>query len=245
MDVIPAIDLRAGKCVRLIQGNYARQIDYNVDPVDVARGFQQAGARWVHMVDLDGAREGRMRNLDTIRTVVSNTKLKVEVGGGIRDEQTTDSLLAAGVARVVIGTQATRDWSWFESLVYAPSRHNKIALGLDARGGCLAVEGWTEETKLTAMEVARRVTNWPLGAIIYTDIGRDGTLLGPNFEAVEELSRASRVPVIASGGVTNLEDVYRLVNMPIAGMIVGRAIYEGQIDLAKAIRVASGRQTAS
>jgi len=241
MDLIPAIDLRSGRCVRLLQGNYERQIDYDGEPVEVAAGFEQAGARWLHVVDLDGAREGRPCNLDTIRAIVADTRLAVEVGGGIRNDETVATLLEAGVARVVIGTQALRDWAWFESVVHRAGHEDKIALGLDARQGCLAVDGWTEQTEQTAADVAARVGDWPLAAIITTDISRDGMLLGPNLEAVDELARASRRPVIASGGVTDLEDVRRLVELPIAGMIVGRAIYEGQIDLVEAIRIASGR----
>ena len=241
MDLIPAIDLRSGRCVRLLQGNYERQIDYDGEPVEVAAGFEQAGARWLHVVDLDGAREGRPCNLDTIRAIVADTRLAVEVGGGIRNDETVATLLEAGVARVVIGTQALRDWAWFESVVHRAGHEDKIALGLDARQGRLAVDGWTEQTSQTAADVAARVGDWPLAAIITTDISRDGMLLGPNLEAVGELARVSRRPVIASGGVTDLEDVRRLVELPIAGMIVGRAIYEGQIDLVEAIRIASGR----
>lgn len=238
MDVIPAIDLRSGKCVRLLQGDYNRQIDYDGDPVEVARGFEQAGATWVHIVDLDGAHDGRMHNLETIEAVAANTALKVEVGGGIRDEETVKTLQDVGVTRAVIGTQALRDWAWFDRLVHKTEHHGRIALGLDAREGRLAVEGWTEQTDHSSLKVAEQVADWPLGAIIYTDIGRDGMLLGPNLEAVREMAQASTVPVIASGGVTELEDVRRLKALPIVGMIIGRALYEGQLDLAQAIRVA-------
>ncbi len=239
MDLIPAIDLRSGKCVRLVQGDYTRQINYEADPIDQAKQFEQAGARWVHVVDLDGAREGRMNNLTTIQAIVEQTGLEVEVGGGIRDEQTVQTLLDVGVRRTVIGTQALREWAWFDTLVHKPEHHDKIILGLDAREGHLAVEGWTEQTDVLAVDVARKVDSWPLAAIIYTDIGRDGMLLGPNIEAVGELARSTRLDVIASGGVTDLDDVRRLTKQPLAGMIVGRAIYEGQIDLAEAIRIAA------
>lgn len=235
MEIIPAIDLRSGRCVRLLQGNYDRQIDYGAKPVDMARAFQRAGARWVHVVDLDGAREGRLENLETIKSVVDGADLKVEVGGGIRDEQTVDTLLAAGVQRVIIGTQALRDWTWFEALVHKPGHERRIALGLDAREGRLAVKGWMEQTDRSAVDVARQVADWPLAAIIYTDIARDGMLLGPNVDAMEEMAGASKVPVVASGGVSDLNDVRRLAKLPIAGMIIGRAIYEGRIDLAEAI----------
>jgi phosphoribosylformimino-5-aminoimidazole carboxamide ribotide isomerase len=239
MDILPAIDLREGKCVRLLQGDYNQQIDYSNDPVAVARQFEQAGAKWLHMVDLDGAREGRLRNLPVIEQVLKQTHLKLEIGGGLRDTPTVQSLLAAGVARCVIGTQALEDWTWFDGLVHAAGMEGKIALGLDARQGKLAVRGWTQERQETALQVAERVADWPLGAIIYTDIGRDGMLLGPNMEAINAMAQQSRVPVIASGGVTDIDDVKRLVQLPLLGIIIGRAIYEKQLDLPEAIKVAA------
>lgn len=239
MDVIPAIDLRSGKCVRLLQGDYERQIDYEGDPVEIAQGFEKAGATWVHIVDLDGAHDGRMNNLDTIEAIAENTGLQIEVGGGIRHEATIAALEEVGVARVVIGTQALRDWAWFDQLVHKTEHHRRIALGLDAREGRLAVEGWTEQTDWSCIDVAKRVVDWPLGAIIYTDIARDGMLLGPNIEAMRKMAELSKVPVVASGGVTDISDVRKLGELPIVGMIVGRAIYEKQLDLAEAVRVAA------
>jgi len=238
MEVIPAIDLRSGHCVRLVQGDYDRQIDYSADPMAMARGFERAGARWLHVVDLDGAREGRLQNLETVKVLVDGVGLKVEVGGGIRDDRSVETLLSLGVQRVVIGTQALQDWSWFHEVVHRPGHQGRIALGLDAREGRLAVRGWTEQTAESAREVAERVTDWPLGAIIYTDIARDGTMTGPNVHATEEVARATKVPVIASGGVTTPDDVRRLAKLPIAGMIIGRALYEGRLDLSEAIRIA-------
>ncbi len=240
MEILPAIDLREGKCVRLLQGDYNQQIDYSNEPVAVAQQFEQAGARWLHLVDLDGAREGQLRNLPVIEAILKQTKLNLEVGGGLRDTATIESLLGAGVGRCVIGTQALEDWPWFEKLVHTPSLKEKIALGLDARRGKLAVRGWTEERKETAIQIAERVADWPLGAIIYTDIGRDGMLLGPNMEAVKALAEYSTVPVIASGGVTDIEDVKRLSKLPLLGVIIGRAIYEKQLDLAEAVEIAAG-----
>lgn len=238
MEILPAIDLREGKCVRLLQGDYDKQIDYADDPVSATRAFERAGARWLHMVDLDGAREGRLHNLSVIAHVLKETSLKLEVGGGLRDTAVIEDLLAAGVARCVVGTQALEDWAWFESLVQRPACRQKIALGLDARQGKLAVRGWTQERQETALQVAERVADWPLGAIIYTDIARDGMLLGPNVEAIKIMAECSTVPVIASGGVTDIDDIHRLAKLPILGAIVGRAIYEKQIDLAEAIQVA-------
>ncbi len=244
MDILPAIDLREGKCVRLLQGDYNQQIDYSNDPLAVAKQFEQAGARWLHMVDLDGAREGRLRNLPVIESVLTQTKLKLEIGGGLRDTQALESLLNAGVVRCVIGTQALEDWAWFDSLVHTPAMNGKIVLGLDARQGKLAVRGWTQERQETALQVAERVADWPLAAIVYTDIGRDGMLLGPNMEAIKALADYSTVPVIASGGVTDIDDVKRLVQLPLLGIIIGRAIYEKQLDLSEAVQLAAAASRA-
>lgn len=240
MEILPAIDLREGKCVRLLQGDYAQQINYADDPVAVAKTFEQAGAKWVHVVDLDGAREGRLRNLPVIERMMKETSLKLEVGGGLREVDVIDSLIASGAARCVVGTKALEDWAWFDALVHRPSCAGRIALGLDARESRLAVHGWTKELRETALQVAERVMEWPLAAIIYTDIGRDGMLLGPNIEATKILAEYSKVPVIASGGVTDLNDVRRLAGLPLLGIIIGRAIYEKQIDLAEAIGVVRG-----
>ncbi len=236
MEILPAIDVRDGKCVRLLQGDYERQIDYADDPLAVAKQFEQAGARWLHMVDLDGAREGKPCNRATIERVVAGTGLKVELGGGLRDTETIESLLEAGVARCVVGTRALEDWDWFKGLVHGNAGRDRIALGLDARDGMLAAHGWTRSTELSAVAVAERVADWPLAAIIYTDIARDGMMEGPNIEAMREMAEASAVPVIASGGVTRIEDVQRLKTLPLWGAIVGRALYEKTIDLAEAIR---------
>ncbi|GMV95988.1 MAG: 1-(5-phosphoribosyl)-5-[(5-phosphoribosylamino) methylideneamino] imidazole-4-carboxamide isomerase [Phycisphaerae bacterium] len=242
MDILPAIDLREGKCVRLLQGDYSKEIHYSDDPVAVAGQFEAAGAKWLHVVDLDGAREGVLCNLPTIERMLKTSRLRMEVGGGLRDTLTVEGLLSAGVSRCVIGTRALEDWEWFQDLVHRPACRGRIALGLDSREGQLAVQGWTQQRRETALQVAERVADGPLSAIIYTDIGRDGMLLGPNIEAIRVLAEYSRVPVIASGGVTDIEDVRRLSELPILGMIVGRAIYEGQLDLAEAVRLLAARE---
>lgn len=238
MEILPAIDLRDGKCVRLIQGDYQQQIDYSPDPAEVAVGFQQAGARWIHVVDLDGARTGQLQNLPAIKAIVQATELSVEVGGGIRTLRTIQQLLEIGVTRVILGTQALKNWAWFEELTKLPELAGKLVLGLDARGGKLAVQGWTDETQQTPIQIAGLLRGWPLSAIIYTDISRDGMLAGPNVQATEELALATTVPVIASGGVTSPRDVQALAKLPLAGIIIGRALYEDRIDLAEAIKIA-------
>lgn len=237
MDILPAIDLLDGKCVRLVQGRYDRLIEYESDPVEVAVRFREAGATWLHIVDLDGARTGQIRNLDALRRVIDKTGARVEFGGGVRDEAAIDAALDAGAQRVIVGTQALEDRDWFKDVVHRPRHAGKLALGLDARQGKLAVRGWTHDTELAAIEVAEDVADWPLSAIIYTDIGRDGLLLGPNIDAIRSLASVSSVPVIASGGVTDIEDVRRLAELKLMGIVIGRAIYENTLDLKEALAV--------
>lgn len=240
MEILPAIDLLGGKCVRLIQGRYDRVIHYEADPVAVAERFRAAGARWLHVIDLDGARDGRLGNLDPLRRIIAATGLWVQFGGGVRDEAAIAAALAAGAERVIVGTRALEDWDWFRAVVHAPASAGRIALGLDARLGVLAVRGWTRDTERSAIEVAEAVAGWPLATIVYTDIGRDGLLLGPNVRAIELLRDRSPVPVIASGGVSDLDDVRRLAAIGVAGIVIGRAIYEGALDLGAALEVAAG-----
>jgi phosphoribosylformimino-5-aminoimidazole carboxamide ribotide isomerase len=237
METLPAIDLLGGKCVRLIQGRYDRVIEYEGDPLEVAREFRAAGATWLHVIDLAGARDGRIENLPTLRQMVSQTGARVQFGGGVRDEAAIAAALEAGAERVIVGTRALQDWSWFQTVVHQPAYAGRIALGLDARLGKLAVHGWTRNTEQNAIDVARSTAGWPLATIVYTDIGRDGLLLGPNLRAIEALAAAAPGPVIASGGVSDLEDVRRLAGMNLAGIVIGRALYEHAIDLRAALAV--------
>lgn len=239
MEVLPSIDLRGGKVVRLSQGDYDRQTVYGDDPLAVARSFVEAGAHWIHMVDLEAARTGVSTALDAVAAVAAALDVRVELGGGVRSEQTVDDLLEAGIDRLVIGSAALRDWAWFETLCARPDLAGKLALGLDARDGQLAVDGWTESVQATALEVARRVKGWPLGAIVYTDIERDGMLTGTNVDSTAEMVAATDVPVIASGGVASIEDVSQCKEIGCAGVIIGRAWYEGKIDLAQACKIAA------
>ncbi|HPC21346.1 MAG: 1-(5-phosphoribosyl)-5-[(5-phosphoribosylamino)methylideneamino]imidazole-4-carboxamide isomerase [Phycisphaerae bacterium] len=239
MEILPAIDLLEGKCVRLVQGRYDRVIEYESDPLAIAGRFREAGAAWLHVIDLDGARSGHVANLDTLRRIILETGARVEFGGGVRDEATIRAALQAGAARVIIGTRALEDWEWFRTIVHTPEFSGRIALGLDARLGKLAVRGWTRDTAQTAIEVARQAADWPLATIVYTDIGRDGLLLGPNLEAIRLLAAESRIPVVASGGVTDLDDVRRLTALNLAGIVIGRAIYEQTLDLKEALQAAA------
>jgi len=243
MDILPAIDLRDGKVVRLAQGDYGRQTTYHDDPAAVAEQFIAAGVRWIHVVDLDAARTGTAANAGAVRAIVraAGGAARVELGGGARNTDAVQRMLDMGVARVVVGSAAMKDWPWFEALVAREDLAGRLALGLDAREGRLAAEGWTEQLETTAADLAGRTRGWPLGAIVYTDIARDGMLEGVNVEATARIVRATDVPVIASGGAASLDDLRRCARAGCAGAIVGRAWYEGKIDLAEACKLA-GRE---
>jgi len=238
MDVLPAIDLRGGKVVRLERGDYARQKTYFDEPAAVAARLVAAGASWIHMVDLDAARSGTPANTDAVRSVLSVAGVRVQLGGGMRGEATIEAMLAEGVERVVVGSAALADWAWFERLAGRADLAGRLTLALDARKGRLAVQGWTEQLAATPVEVAGRVRGWPLGAVIYTDIDRDGMLGGVNIETTAEVVAATDAPVIASGGVAGIDDVLQCKRIGCGGVIIGRAYYEGKIDLAAACAAA-------
>jgi len=238
MEVFPAIDLRNGQVVRLAQGDYDHQTTYSSDPLAVAGQLVAAGARWIHMVDLDAARSGQSANLDVVEAIRGNLDVRIQLGGGARSEAAVERMLAAGADRVVVGSAALENWAWFERLIQRADLLGRIALGLDARDGRVAIKGWTETTEQTAVELAGRVRGRPVAAIIYTDIARDGMLLGPNIPATAELVEAADVPVIASGGVSSLDDLARCKAIGCAGVVVGRAYYEGKIDLRQALELA-------
>jgi phosphoribosylformimino-5-aminoimidazole carboxamide ribotide isomerase len=241
MEILPAIDLCGGKVVRLAQGDYDRRTTYHDEPAAVARLFVQAGAKWIHVVDLDAARTGTPANAAAVRSVVRavGADASIELGGGARDTAAVRRMLESGAARVVVGSAAMKDWAWFEALVARDDLAGRLALGLDARDGRLAAHGWTEQLETSAADLAGRTRGWPLGTIVYTDIARDGMLSGVNLQATIEIIRATDVPVIASGGVSSLDDVRRCARIGCAGAIVGRAWYEGKIDLAEACMAAA------
>jgi phosphoribosylformimino-5-aminoimidazole carboxamide ribotide isomerase len=244
LEIVPSIDLRGGRVVRLKQGDYARQVNYDVDPVQVVRWFAEAGAVWMHIVDLDGAKEGRPVQTELIAQVIKGSNLKVEVGGGVRSTDDIRSLLDAGASRAVVGTKALEDWPWFRSLAHDPAFAQKLVLALDARDGVVATRGWTETSGKRAIDIATEVSDWPLAALLYTDVSKDGMLQGPNLLHTRALAEAGNVPVIASGGVGSLEHIKQLKDLPIWAAIVGRSLYEGTVDLKEAIRLARS-ETAS
>ncbi len=236
MYIIPAIDLRDGKCVRLIQGRYDRQINYRDDPVEQAREFNAAGAEWLHVVDLDGAKLGKPVNTVTISAIAALGTLNIEVGGGLRDEASIKQLLDIGVNRVIIGTKAVSDFEWFSEM--ARKFKDRIVLGLDAKGSKVATHGWTQQSPQTVLEFAGEAAKLPLAAITYTDIAKDGMMTGPNFERTKALVEAVDIPVIASGGVNSIEDIRKLVEIGPTAAIIGRSLYEGMLNLADAIEAA-------
>ena len=239
LEIVPSIDLRAGRVVRLKQGDYGRQVNYDVDPLQTARAFDEAGASWMHIVDLDGAREGRPVQTQLISELIASTRLKVETGGGVRSTDDISRLLEAGASRVVVGTKAFEDWSWFEQLLSKPEFINRIVLAIDAKEGKVATRGWTQTTARLAVDVAREVAKLPLAALLYTDVAKDGMMQGPNLLHTRLLAEAGPVPVIASGGVGTLDHIRQVKQLPVWGVIVGRSLYEGTLDLRKAIRLSS------
>jgi phosphoribosylformimino-5-aminoimidazole carboxamide ribotide isomerase len=238
IDLLPAIDLRGGYCVRLHQGDFAAETVYDDDPVRVAREFEAAGARWIHVVDLDAARTGDRAHLEHITAIVAAVSCRLEVGGGVRTADAAAALLAVGVARVVVGTAAIERPALVEEL--CGEYPGRVAVGLDARGSEVAVRGWVEGSGADLVEVARRFDGIGLAALIVTEIGRDGTLEGPAFDQLRAVLEASAVPLVASGGVGTLDDVRALARLRVgdrhlAGVIVGRAIYEHRFGVADAL----------
>ena len=237
-ELYPAIDLRGGHCVRLHQGDFDAETVYDDDPVRVAREFDDAGAQWIHVVDLDAARTGDRTHLDQIRLMVRSVSAKIEVGGGVRTADSAAELLDAGVERVVVGTAAVERPALVEELCLEyPGR---VAVGLDARGNEVAIRGWVEGSGADLVTLAQRFEGIGLAALIVTEIGRDGTLEGPAFGQLGGVLAASDIPLIASGGVGTLDDLRALVQLRsadrgLAGIIVGRAIYEGRFDVAQAL----------
>jgi len=237
LEILPSIDLRGGRVVRLKQGDYGRQVNYDVDPFDVAKSFAQARAQWMHLVDLDGAKEGRPMQTELISRLIGASGLKVEAGGGIRETDDIRRLLDAGASRVVVGTRAMEDWDWFKTISHQAQFAGKLVLAVDAKDGIVATRGWTESSNRRATDVAAQVSDWPLAALLYTDVSQDGMLGGPNIEQTRLLAEAGKVPVIASGGVGHLDHIRQLTKIPAWGVIVGRSLYEGKVDLAEAIRI--------
>lgn len=234
MYIIPAIDLIEGQCVRLIQGQYDRRINYQSNPVRQAEDFIAEGAQWLHIVDLEGAKAGKPVNTKAISAIAELGKLKIEVGGGLRDETSIRQLFDIGVERAIIGTKAVSDFVWFSRM--AEKFSGKIVLGLDARGSKISTEGWLEDSSEPLLDFAKRAAQLPLAAIIYTDITKDGMMTGPNLERTKALVDAVELPVVASGGVTTIADIKNVAEIGAAAAIIGRSLYEGTLKLSDAIK---------
>jgi phosphoribosylformimino-5-aminoimidazole carboxamide ribotide isomerase len=234
--IIPAIDLKDGRCVRLAQGDFRRVTVYSDDPVGIAKKWQENGAERIHVIDLDGSLNGSPGNADVIRDIIEEVRLPIEVGGGIRGMNTIEAYLGMGVNWVILGTMALRDKNLVREACEAYK--GKIILGIDANDGKAAIQGWTERTSESAVDIAKGYEGYGLAAIVYTDIKRDGMEMGVNIEATRNLAQSVDIPVIASGGVSSTEDIRRLREIEkfgVAGVIIGRALYSGAVSLKEAI----------
>jgi phosphoribosylformimino-5-aminoimidazole carboxamide ribotide isomerase len=239
MYVIPAIDIRKGRCVRLVQGDLRDETVYSQEPVSVAKLWKLKGAKRLHVIDLDGAFSGRLANLDYVKDIIKATDLKVQVGGGIRDLKTIEKVLSTGVSSVILGTSAVQNKDFVRESVKEYGR--AIIAGIDAKKGMVAIKGWKQVTKVDAIGLAKEMVELGVGSIIFTDIQRDGMLEGPNFKSTKELAVAVKVPVIISGGISGYKDIEhakRLEKHGISSLIIGKALYTGKIDLKQAIKIA-------
>lgn len=236
MNIFPAIDLYQGKAVRLYKGDYAQMTVYSDNPPEIARDFLNQGARFIHIVDLEGAKSGKPENLDTIRRIMAEGDLFVEVGGGIRNMETVEAYLSNGVNRVILGTAAVTDQEFLKEAIRCYGE--KIAVGVDLKDGYVAIKGWTEKSQLTADDFFRQMEELGVSTVICTDISKDGAMQGTNRELYRQLSQQYRIQIIASGGVSSMEDIRQLREMNLYGAIIGKAYYVGAINLREAIEVA-------
>lgn len=240
MIIFPAIDIREGKVVRLIQGKFDQVTEYAQDPLIVAKEWVKKGAQWLHCVDLDGALHGEMKNIDVILNIAKEINIPIQVGGGIRDKKTIEKLIEGNIARVILGTKIVEDSSF---LIDVLAKHqDKIAVSLDCSNGMVAQRGWTSTSDIKATNLAKELEILGVKYIIYTDIARDGMLTGPNYEGIKEMLSCTKIPIIASGGVSNLSDIIKLKEYTqdgLLGAITGKAIYEGKLDLEEAIKHAN------
>lgn len=236
MIIYPAIDIKDGRCVRLVQGQFNDVTVYSDNPVEMAFRFEQLGAEYIHVVDLDGARLGLPQNTAVISEMAVKLGIPVQLGGGIRAIETIEIILCKGIERVILGTSAVNDQELVKQAVR--SFGNNLAVAIDAKDGLVAIEGWAKTSEFTAIGFAKKMEDLGAKVIIYTDISRDGMLNGPNLKAMEEMVKAVKIDVIASGGVTSLQDIINLKNIGVSGAIVGKALYTGDIDLKEAIAAA-------
>lgn len=233
MEIIPAIDIKDGKCVRLYQGDYNRQTIFDKDPIKVSLRWKSQGASWLHVIDLDGAATGVPKNMTTVESIMRTSDLLIELGGGLRQEKTITDMLHKGIKRVILGTIAIENPALVKSLCH--SFGDAIVVALDARNGMISIHGWQKNTVVDVLYFAQQVMKLGVSRFIYTDIQRDGTLTEPNFESIEKLITELKIPIIASGGISKLEHVQRLRTLGADAVIIGKALYTGDINLQKAI----------
>jgi len=233
MILFPAIDIRGGNCVRLIQGDYTKEKVYGSSPLDMAIQWEKSGAAYLHTVDLDGAKTGNSRNLEAIKKIAENLKIPVQVGGGIRSLAIIEEYLSAGIARVIIGTAAIHDKAFLKGAVEKFGSH--IAVSIDARNGYVATDGWTETSSVKAIDLVKELEQFGVETIVYTDILKDGMLNGPNFEELQRTNEATNMNVIASGGVSTKEDIRKLESLNMYGAIIGKALYDGTLKFSELI----------
>lgn len=231
MIVFPAIDLKNGKCVRLLQGKKDSETIYFENPTEVAKMWESQGAEYLHLVDLDGAFDGEPKNLNVVKEIVETLNIPVELGGGIRTLEIAQKYIDIGVARIIIGTQAIKDAHFLESLLNLYDE--KVCVSIDAKKGIVCTEGWVETSNIEALELAGRLEKLGVSTLVYTDISKDGMMTGPNFEMLDILNKSLNMDIIASGGVSSVEDMLRLQEMKLYGAITGKALYEGTINLEK------------
>jgi phosphoribosylformimino-5-aminoimidazole carboxamide ribotide isomerase len=244
MLIIPAVDIKNGRCVRLVQGRKEDETVFSNDPAAMAKKWARAGAELIHVIDLDGAFEKSPRNHEAIKTILQTIDIPIQLGGGIRDEQTADRFLDMGVQKVIIGTEAIKNPAW---VARTAGRHpGRVVVGIDARNGLVAIEGWTETTATQAVDLAKRFEDCGIAAINFTDIQRDGMQTGPNIEQTRKLAEAVDIPVVASGGVatiTDIRDLLALETCGVIGVITGKALYSGTLDFKEALAVAQSKKT--
>jgi phosphoribosylformimino-5-aminoimidazole carboxamide ribotide isomerase len=233
MEIIPAVDIRGGRCVRLYQGDYSQETVFDEDPVTAALTWYSQGARWLHIVDLDGAIAGEPQNMEVVGAIIKETGVLIELGGGIRREDVAEKLLRQGVGRIVLGTAAIEDRELVKKL--CRKFGEAIAVSLDARDGKIAIHGWRKDTVVDVLQLSRDMIDAGVSRLIYTDIKRDGTLTEPNFDMIKRLTAETNVPVIVAGGISKLEHLRRLKKLGAEGVIIGKALYTGDINLGEAI----------
>lgn len=234
MIIYPAIDIKDKSCVRLTQGSYDKVTIYEKDPVKVAKRWEGMGAKILHIVDLDGAKDGKRSNEPVVREILENIKIPIQLGGGIRDEDGIKSLFNLGVSGVILGTVAVKNPTWAKEMI--EKYGEKIIVSIDAINGLIATNGWQEVSNIKAIDFIKELKAYGLNRIVYTDIEKDGMLIGPNFQMYEEVVKSLSIEVIASGGVTSLEDIKKLKNMGMYGAIVGKALYDGKLDLGEVLK---------